>query len=337
MKNRPSGRRKRNPFLYFLKRNGLLILFSVIFMFAAVKLIMILADYKQGRDIYASIRESFTAPGNTIERTKKEEPKPSESSSEAAETEVPSASGNEAASSEEALPTDPSDPPAPVQPTEYIVHHVWPDLESHAHETKLGFLHTTFDYILVPKYAFDMASLIAINPDVCGWIQIEGTHIDYPLVQGDDNEKYLRAAVTGEPNNAGSIFVDYRIKEPFEDRNTIMHGHNQRNSQMFHDLILYEQADFYKTHPYVKIYRPNGDVLIYRVFSGYYMTNTYTYKYNFANDESFQKYLDYAIEESIRDMGVRPDGAQRIITMSTCTNEADERRFVVHAVLVSEQ
>ncbi|MBQ9911163.1 MAG: class B sortase [Lachnospiraceae bacterium] len=336
MKKQPTGRIKRNPVLYFLKRNGLLIVFGMIFIFAAVKLIMILADYERGRDIYASIRDSFTAPGNTIERTKKEE---TENTSRK-ESEAPESSGSDTASLPQTDPaeqTDPTDPPEPVQPTEYIVHHVWQDLESHSHESKLGFLHTTFDYILVPKYAFDMASLIAINPDVCGWIQIEGTHIDYPLVQGQDNEKYLRAAVTGEPNNAGSIFVDYRIKNPFDDRNTIMHGHNQRNSQMFHDLILYEQADFYKTHPYVKIYKPTGEVLIYRVFSGYYMTNTYTYKYNFANDESFQKYLDYAVGESIRDMDVRPDGTQRIITMSTCTNEADERRFVVHAFLVSEQ
>ena len=286
----------------------LLVIFAGIFIFALTKLIPIVTEYERGKDIYDDVRESFTIPANehtVIERTTR--------------------------STEEA--TEPAEP----EPDDGIVRHIWPDQSGYEHEKQLRFLHTTFDYILVPMYALDMSALQQINSDVRGWIQIDGTHVDYPIVQGENNEKYLRAAITGEANNAGSIFIDYRIDTPFNTKNTIIYGHNQRNSQMFHDLLLYENEGYYKDHPYIKVFTTDGEILLYRVFSAYYMTNTYTYKYKFPSDEVYQKYIDYMMGESIWFMGTKPTVDREVLTLSTCTNQFDDRRFVVHGVLVSRQ
>jgi sortase B len=72
----------------------------------------------------------------------------------------------------------------------------------------------------------DFTSLERINPDVVGWLAVEGTEIDYPVVQGKDNDFYLRHLFTGERNKLGSIFMNYRNHSNFSDKNTIIYGHH---------------------------------------------------------------------------------------------------------------
>ena len=282
----------------------LLVFFAAVFAFSLFKLIGILREYNQGKDIYSDIRDNYMAPENLVPRpTKAREPEESREG----ETLVPG---------------------GPV---------VDPDYAAYEHETKLDFLHTDFDYILVPMYLPDLGKLTALNPEVKGWITIDGTHIDYPLVQGEDNEKYLRTAVNGERNNAGSVFIDFHIQNPFFDRNTIIHGHNQRNGQMFHDLVRYSDPAFLSEHPYVKVFLTDGRMLLYRIYSAYVMTDTHTYQYGFSSDESYRNYLDYTVQSSAYDTGIVPETWQSILTLSTCTNEADEERYVIHGVLVEIQ
>lgn len=75
--------------------------------------------------------------------------------------------------------------------------------------------------------------LQAINPDTIAWLTINGTDIDFPIVQGEDNSEYLNKAVTGEPSISGAIFLDYRNKEDFTDQYNIVYGHNMANAKMF--------------------------------------------------------------------------------------------------------
>lgn len=186
------------------------------------------------------------------------------------------------------------------------------------------------NYIAV-SYQMDLSGLKAINSDVTGWIQIEGTNIDYPFVRANDNETYIRQTIYGTVNAAGSIFIDCHVTAPFATQNTIIYGHNQRNKQMFHDLTYYEDYSYYQEHPVVLIYLEN-ETRMYQIFSCYVTQNvSVTYDCNYDSDAEFQSYLDQVIAWRLYDTGVAVSTSDEIITLSTCTNDWEDQRFVVHA------
>lgn len=189
--------------------------------------------------------------------------------------------------------------------------------------------------LLGTRYQCDFSQLLSINPEVVGWIRIEDTNIDYPMVQADDNEKYLRLTLDGQWNNAGTIFVDYRVEEPFVSENTMIHGHNQRNKAMFHDLTLYLDQAFWESHPYVSVLTPEKNYL-YQIYSCYQSPNvSKTYNCQFSGEEQYQDYLDYTVSQSLYDTGVSVTSSDRILTLSTCNNDWEDTRMVVHAKLIS--
>lgn len=229
-----------------------------------------------------------------------------------------------------------TEPEEPKEPAKYWIRPYVKDYSGYENPEKLPFLHTTIDYLLIPPYIFDFDALTRLNPDVCGWIMIEGTYVDYPMVQGADNVFYLRHAVSGAMNNAGSVFVDYRHKEPFYERNTLVYAHNQRNLRMFHQVLSYQEKAYLDEHPYVYVYLPDGSMQYYRVYSCHVETGTDSYLIHFADDEAFMKFVKYTQEASLWDSGVSIFPDSRILTLVTCTDEADEKRVVLHAVLVDQ-
>ena len=226
--------------------------------------------------------------------------------------------------------------PEPQKPAKKWYRPYVSDYSDHEHPEKLPFLHTTIDFLLIPPYIFDFNALIAMNQDVCGWIMIKDTYVDYPMVQGTDNVFYLRHAVSGELNNAGSVFVDYRHTAPFYEKNTLVYAHNQRNLRMFHQILSYKDKEYMEEHPYIDIYLPDGSMQIYRVYSCYVESGTRAYVIKFPDDQAFMNFVNYTQESSLYDSGVPIFPDSRILTLVTCTNEADETRVVLHAVLVEQ-
>lgn len=92
-----------------------------------------------------------------------------------------------------------------------------------------------------------------INHDIIGWIEVYGTHIDYPVLQTDNNDKYLDETVNGEYSTAGSIFLDCRNSKDFSDFNSIIYGHHMSEGKMFGDLDKFAEKDFFETHKYGKL------------------------------------------------------------------------------------
>ena len=80
-----------------------------------------------------------------------------------------------------------------------------------------------------------------INPDVCGWLTLDGTAIDYPVVQAEDNAKYLHRLFNGAYNACGTLFIDYRNLPEFQDPNTLIYGHHMRNGSMFKSITYYAE------------------------------------------------------------------------------------------------
>ena len=105
----------------------------------------------------------------------------------------------------------------------------------------------------------DFSALKAVNPDVCGWLTIEGTGIDYPIVRGNDNQVYLNRDVFGEFSLAGSIYMDARNDANFYDNGTIIYGHHMDRHLMFGDLDLFLNEEFFDRTPLITLYTEQGE------------------------------------------------------------------------------
>lgn len=188
----------------------------------------------------------------------------------------------------------------------------------------------------VPDSLADLSALKEINPYAIGWIRIPDTNIDYPVLQTDNNDDYLRRTITGESNKAGCIFVDYRSQEPFCSANTIVYGHNLLNGKMFSNLMKYEDQDWYREHTCILI-QTSEEIQIYEVYSCYRTAdNSETYTFGLeTGTEAYRDYLERSVKLSLYSTGIEPADTDQILTLSTCTNESEEERFVVHARLCS--
>lgn len=179
----------------------------------------------------------------------------------------------------------------------------------------------------------DFVALQKINPDVVAWIYIPDTNINYPVVQGTDNDYYLNHLADGTWNKAGSIFIDYRNDSDFSDRNTVLYGHNMRNLSMFAQITNYVSQDYYEAHPYAMIMTPDGNYLL-KFFSGYVTdVNGAAWKRDFSTDSEYSLWLDRLIEKCYFACEVLPTTSDRVVTLSTCTYEFENARFVLHGVL----
>jgi len=103
---------------------------------------------------------------------------------------------------------------------------------------------------------FDWDALRAINPDVVGWIIIPGTNVNYPVVQGADNEHYLYHLFDDSSSGTGAIFVDYKGSPTLTGQNNIIYGHNILDGTMFSDITLYANQDYFDRHRVVLLYTP---------------------------------------------------------------------------------
>ena len=98
-----------------------------------------------------------------------------------------------------------------------------------------------------PQVNFD--ELRKINPDIVGWLAIDGTQINYPVVQGNNNEFYLTHRFDGQPNSAGCLFLDAQNDATFRQPNQIIYGHYMKNRSMLYNLAHYKDQEFFSEHP----------------------------------------------------------------------------------------
>lgn len=178
----------------------------------------------------------------------------------------------------------------------------------------------------------DFESLKQINPDIVGWIYIEGTAVNYPIVQGDDNNFYLRRLIDGTWNSSGTIFLDCDAEADFSGRNSVIYGHNMRNGTMFRPLTGYKKQEFYEDHPVALLMTPGGNYKI-RFFSGYVGDLADSAWDLFFTDDAYSQWLCEITEKSYFESGIIPEMNDRIVTLSTCSYEFDNARFVLHGII----
>lgn len=189
-------------------------------------------------------------------------------------------------------------------------------------------------------FSVNFEELKKINPDTVAWIRFdpEPSVINYPVVQGSDNEKYLSKTFSENENTVGAIFLDANASADFSDRHTLIYGHWMRDGSMFRHLEDYREQSFWEANPYFYLYTPDGKKLTYQIYSvGEVKDTSDSYLTQFATDEAFQKFLTMTKDVAQYDTGIAVDTSSRIVTLSTCTSAGDENRFVVRGVRVKEE
>lgn len=284
-------RRKRTAGDYI--RLAIFVVALGVFIWSAVQLFTIWREYKVGEDEYDNLAQEFV---HTLEEVPTAETTTAEESiSDAAETSV--GQGTEETPPGETQGETTAPPPPPTEPV---------------------------------RFSVDFDALKAVNPDNIGWLIMNGTQVNNPVVRGEDNTHYLRYTYLGTWNIAGCLFMDYRNEDEFQSRNAIIYGHNQKNEKMFGTLQAYRDGQFYKSHPVFQMYTPEG-VIQYQIFSAYETgAVSESFQIQFADDEAFQRYLDLIVSRSLYDTGVSVGAGDKILTLSTCTDDTVDR-FVVHA------
>ena len=177
------------------------------------------------------------------------------------------------------------------------------------------------------------------NPDIIGWIEIVGTKINYPVLQGEDNSYYMTHNYKKEEAKDGSIFLDKDYDWNLPSSNLLMYGHNMGDGEMFQDLLKYESEDYYKEHPVVRFTTANEDSE-YEIISAfksrvYYKSEKNVFRYYFfinaENEEEYNDFVNNAKEASLYDTGKTAEYGDQLMTLSTCSYHTEDGRFAVVA------
>lgn len=185
----------------------------------------------------------------------------------------------------------------------------------------------------IKKIEIDFENLKTKNSDTIGWIKIDKTSVNYPIVKTKDNSYYLTHSFDKTKNSAGWIFADYRCNSDFSSKNTVIYGHSRKNGSMFGTLKNMLKPDWYKSNSYINISTSKKDNT-YLIFSMYTIeAETYYTTTEFSSDDKYESFLKTLTKRSIHNFNIDVNKDDKIITLSTCSGISNNR-IVVHAKLV---
>ena len=183
----------------------------------------------------------------------------------------------------------------------------------------------------------DFSDLISTNPDTVGWIKVNNTNINYPIVKTSDNNYYLTHSFDKSYNSAGWVFADYRNKFDGTDKNIILYGHNRKDGSMFASLKGTLNREWYSNEEnrIITLYTPK-EILKYEVFSIYTITAVdFNSQTSFANSTDYINYINQLTKRSVYNFKTSFSNTEPIITLSTCASN-NTYRVILHAKLISQ-
>lgn len=185
---------------------------------------------------------------------------------------------------------------------------------------------------IIPEQ-IDFNTLQEQNADVVAWLYCPDTVINYPIVHATDNDKYLHKDLSLEYSKEGTLFVGAENNGDFSDANTIVYGHNMKNGSMFKTITEYASEDFYKEHPVMYLYTPNKRYEI-RLIAGC-VTSTEAAIYASLDDtKELRTELNRIYKKSTFSNEEDRNKLDKIITLSTCSYEYENARYVLIGKLV---
>ena len=177
------------------------------------------------------------------------------------------------------------------------------------------------------------------NSDIVGWLEIKDTNINYPVLQGKDNQYYMTHNYKKEKSKNGSIFLTKDYDWNIPSSNLLIYGHNLNNGTMFQELLKYEKQSFYEKHPVIRFTteKEDAEFEIISVFKSrvYYKSekNVFRYYYfvNARNEEEYNEFVKNAKKEALYNIEATAKYGEQLITLSTCSYHVEDGRFAVVA------
>ena len=193
-----------------------------------------------------------------------------------------------------------------------------------------------WDYINMNMINVDFNGLKRTNPDVVGWLKVNGTNINYPFVQSSNNDYYLTHSFNKSYNGAGWVFLDYR-NNGTNNKNTIIYAHGRSNKTMFGTLKnVLNNGWLNNTNNYVIKISTETENSLWQIFSVYRIPTTSDYlQTNFNDETEYQNFLDMLKDRSSHNFDTNVSSTDNILTLSTCYNNSD--KMVVHAKLIKKE
>ena len=268
--------------------------------FSAFMVVRIITDYQKGDEVHRAISEQFVLPPKTLpprapEAVSEAEPgieTPSVALSADPQRPGETPSGTAPQLSPTGTLRPPDAPPTPLPETAPI--------------------------------AVDFDGLKRMNGDCIGWIYIPDTVVSYPVMQTDNNSRYLETLPDGTTNKEGSIFMDFRSDPGLSDRNTVLYGHNMNNGSMFAVLKKYRRSTFFDAHRTAYYLTPDGDYKI-TVFACLTVSATGEAYDMFQRAEDLRAYIRSALPKANASAAIDVDSVEQIVTLSTCTGSFGSR------------
>ncbi len=182
-------------------------------------------------------------------------------------------------------------------------------------------------------------SLQQENPDIVAWIEIENTKINYPVLQGTDNDYYLNHNYKKQKTQKGSIFLNKDYNWDIPSSNLQIYGHNMKNGEMFQGLLKYKSESYYKEHPTIRFTTAKEDAIyeIISVFPSrvYYQTEKNVFRYYYfihaETKEEYNNFVENAKKASLYEIEETAEYGDQLMTLSTCAYHTEDGRFVVIA------
>jgi sortase B len=183
-----------------------------------------------------------------------------------------------------------------------------------------------------------LSDLQGINPDVCAWVTVDGTNIDYPVAQGEDNMEYINKNIEGSFSLSGSVFLDYRNAREFTDFYSLMYGHHMEGNVMFGEIPEFQDETYFKEHTTGSLCLPD------KSFQVEWFACVHTDAYDsrvfnplgYEDETTRNNLLEYIQEESVqyRDIGVT--ASDQIISLATCFGDTTDGRMLLFSRITEE-
>lgn len=188
----------------------------------------------------------------------------------------------------------------------------------------------------VEEDKYDFSKLLSINSDTVGWLKVNNTGVDLPIVQTDNNTYYLNHNFEKKWNSLGWAFADYRNNFNNLSKNTILYGHTYKDTIIFSTLKNALKNNWQENKDNLIIeFSTVGNKMDWQIFSIYTLKKTNDYLKVDFTDQEFYNYIDLIKSRSIKDYNVDINLEDNILTLSTCYNDSNHR-LVIHAKLIKD-
>lgn len=189
-----------------------------------------------------------------------------------------------------------------------------------------------------PEVLDEYKKLYNVNKKLIGWLKIDDTNIDYPVMQTSDNEYYLNHNINQEKDRNGALFMDKDCDVIERSTNLIIYGHHMKSGRMFGNLDDYASEQYYKEHSTIQfdtIYEKGTYEIMYVFRSKVYLESEVVFKYyqfiDCYSEQEFTSNMKEMAAISLYDTGVTAEYGDELLTLSTCDSTVDDGRFVVVA------